>query len=270
MSVNVNPVSNSFSESGSRSGHSLNPHSSTMTDIEWQTRCDLAALYRLLDHYEMTDMIYTHLSARLTDQPDTFLINEFGEMFDEVTASSLVKLDMKGNVVGESGNFNVAGFNIHSGVYGARDDVNCVIHTHTRAGVAVAATKSGLLPISQHSVNVMPELSYFDYSGPGTFESPEEIGAGCGKSHSVIMRNHGLLTSGHSIQAAFYRIYYLESACKIQCSAAAMGELQTMDDDVKRDSLQVYTKRQANPELGQREWPALLRMLDRKGSDYRR
>ncbi len=240
-----------------------------VSDVEWQTRCDLAALYRLTHHYKMTDMIYTHLSARLPDQPDHFLINAYGDMFDEVTASGLVKLDMDGNVVGDATRFNVAGFNIHSGVYGARDDVNCVMHTHTKAGVAVSATERGLLPISQHSINVMPQISYFDYSGPGTFETPEEIGAGCGKSHCVIMRNHGLLTSGHSIQATFYRMYYLESACQIQCSAAAMGDLREMDEAVKHDTFAVYSRRQANPELGQLEWPALLRMLDRQGSNYR-
>jgi len=241
---------------------------SAMSELEWTTRCDLAALYHLLDHYKMTDMIYTHLSARLPDQPDTFLINNFGQMFDEVTASSLVKIDMQANVVGESGTFNVAGFNIHSGVYGARPDVNCVMHTHTRAGVAVSATKQGLMPISQHSLNIMSEVSYFDYTGPGTFESPEEIGAGCGQSNCVVMRNHGLLTSGHTIQAAFYRMYYLELACQIQSTAAAMGDLQAIDAGVQQETKDVYQKRHRNPELGQREWPALLRMLDRHGAIY--
>lgn len=240
-----------------------------VSDVEWHTRCDLAALFRLTHHYKMTDMIYTHLSARLPDQPDHFLINVYGDMFDEVTASSLVKLDMDGNVVGDPTRFNLAGFNIHSGVYGERADVNCVMHTHTKAGVAVAATERGLLPISQHSMIVMPQVSYFEYSGPGTYETPQEIGAGCGKSHCVIMHNHGLLTSGHTIQATFNRMYYLESACQIQCSAAAMGDLRSMDEAVERDTFAVYAKRQANPELGQLEWSALLRLLDRRGADYR-
>jgi len=240
-----------------------------MSDHEWATRCDLAALYHLLHYYKMTDMIYTHLSARLPDQPDFFLINNYGQMFDEVTASSLVKIDMQGKVSDDSGTFNVAGFNIHSGVYGARSDANCVMHTHTRAGVAVSATEQGLLPISQHALNILSEVSYFDYSGPGTFESPQEIGEGCGQSHCVVMRNHGLLTSGHTIQAAFYRMYYLESACQIQSTAAAMGSLSPIDDAIQKQTTEIYRKRHRDPELGQREWPALLRMLNRQGVDYR-
>ena len=152
--------------------------SKTVSEAEWQARCDLAALYRLTHHYRMTDMIYTHLSARVPDEEGTFLINRYGEMFDEVTASSLVKMDMEGNVVGEPGAFNMAGFNIHSGIYGARPDVNCVMHTHTRAGVAVSASKVGLQPISQHALIIMNDVSYFDYTGPGTTETPEDIGRG--------------------------------------------------------------------------------------------
>ncbi len=245
------------------------PVEATMSEAEWETRCELAALYRLLHHYKMTDMIYTHLSARVPGEPETFLINRYGEMFDEVTASSLVKMDMQGNVIGEPGTFNLAGFNIHSGVYGAREDVNCVLHTHTRAGVAVSATAKGLLPISQHALIVLPEISYFDYSGPGTIETPQEIGDGCGKSHCVIMRNHGLLASGHSIQAAFYRLYYMETSCQIQASAAAMGDLQMMDESVEQQTMDLYLKRQSQDDLGQREWPALMRMLERQGVEYR-
>ena len=241
----------------------------TMSDAEWETRCDLAALYRLLHHYKMTDMIYTHLSARVPGEPDTFLINRYGEMFDEVTASSLVKMDMQGNVVGEPGTFNLAGFNIHSGVYGARSDVNCVMHTHTRAGVAVSASAQGLLPISQHAMIILPEISYFEYTGPGTVETPEDIGAGCGNSHCVIMRNHGLLASGHSIQAAFYRMYYMETSCQIQASASAMGELHPVSEAAERETLELYTQRQKEEDLGQREWPGLMRMLERQGADYR-
>ena len=242
---------------------------SSMSDAEWQTRCDLAALYRLVHHYRMTDMIYTRLSARVPDEDNTFLINRFGEMFDEVTASSLVKMDMDGNVVGEPSTFNMAGFNIHSGVHGARPDVNCVLHTHTRAGVAVASTKLGLQPISQHALIIMSDVSYFDYTGPGTTETPEDIGEGCGKSNCVIMRNHGLLTMGQSIPAAFIRMYYLELSCQIQESAASMaGGVQAIDPDVLDASLKQYAERGAAPDLGQREWPGLLRMLERNGVEY--
>lgn len=242
----------------------------TMSDAEWETRCDLAALYRILHHYKMTDMIYTHLSARVPGEPNTFLINRYGEMFDEVTASSLVKMDMDGNVIGEPGTFNLAGFNIHSGVYGARPEANCVLHTHTRAGVAVSASAKGLLPISQHAMIIMPDVTYFDYSGPGSIETPEEIGAGCGNSKIVILRNHGLLTSSHSIQAAFFRLYYLEMACQIQATAAAMGELQMMNEGVEDLANDVFGKRLNNDEeLGKLEWPSLIRMLERQGAEYR-
>jgi len=240
-----------------------------MSDAEWRTRCDLAACYRLLHHYKMTDLIYTHLSARVPDEDGTFLINRYGEMFDEVTASSLVKMDMEGNVVGEPGAFNMAGFNIHSGVYGAREDINCVLHTHTRAGVAVASTKRGLEPISQHALIIYNDLSYFDYTGPGTTETPEDIGKGCGQSNCVVMRNHGLLVSGHTIQAAFIRMYYLELSCQIQESAASMGGgINEIAPEVVEETLKQYAERGSADNLGQREWPALLRMLERQGAEY--
>lgn len=242
----------------------------SISEVEWEARCDLAALYRLIHHYRMTDMIYTHLSLRVPDEPGTFLINRYGEMFDEVTASSLVKMDMEGSVVGEPGTFNLAGFNIHSGVYGARPDINCVMHTHTRAGVAVSATRKGLLPISQHALIIMADVGYYEYGGPGSVETPEDIGGGCGQSNCVIMRNHGLMALGHSVQSAFFRIYYLELACQIQATAQAMeGGLNTMDEATERDSVAHYGKRLADPEIGQREWPSLLRLLDRQGAEYR-
>lgn len=245
-------------------------HRPDMSDAEWEARCDLAALYRLIDHYRMTDMIYTHLSTRVPDEDGTFLINRYGEMFDEVTASSLVKMDMEGNVVGEPGTFNLAGFNIHSGVYGARPDINCVMHTHTKAGVAVAASKAGLQPISQHALIIMGDVGYYDYGGPGSVETPEDVGGGCGASNCVIMRNHGLMALGDTMQSAFFRMYYLELACQIQSTAAAMeGGVNRMDEKVEQDSIAHYAKRLSEPGLGEREWPSLLRLLERKGAEYR-
>ena len=144
------------------------PTKNEMSEAEWQTRCDLAALYRIVHHYKMTDLIYTHLSARVPGEPNTFLLNRYGDMFDEVTASSLVKMDMDGNVIGDQSRFNLAGFNIHSGAYKARPEINCVMHTHTRAGVAVAATERGLLPISQHVMLIWNDISYYEYGGPGS------------------------------------------------------------------------------------------------------
>ena len=246
----------------------------TLSDAEWETRCNLAALYRVLHHYRMTDLIFTHLSARVPGEEGTFLINRYGEMFDEVTASSLVKMDMDGNVIGEPGNFNQAGFNIHSGTYLAREDVNCVIHTHTKAGVAVSETRSGLLPVSQHALIIYGDVSHYDYGGPGSTETPEEIGAGCGQSNCVIMRNHGLMAMGPTIPAAFFRIYYLEQSCAIQASAQAMGGngeagLQPVSEAVLAKSLTHFSARLQAEDLGQREWTSVLRMLERQGTEYR-
>jgi len=246
------------------------PRSSEMSDAEWDTRCDLAALYRMLHYYKMTDMIYTHLSARIPGEPNTFLLNRYGDMFDEVTASSLVKMDMDGNVIGDQGRFNLAGFNIHSGAYLARPDVNCVMHTHTRAGVAVAATERGFLPISQHAMVIWKDVSHFEYSGPGSVEERDAMGKACSQSNCVVMRNHGLLAMGHTVQSAFFRMYYLEMSCQIQSTAQSMNEpLHMAPADIEKMSVDHYETRLAADDLGQMEWESLTRMLERQGADYR-
>jgi ribulose-5-phosphate 4-epimerase/fuculose-1-phosphate aldolase len=240
------------------------------SDAEWQVRCDLAALYRIVHSLRMTDLIYTHLSARVPGEDDTFLINRYGDLFDEITASSLVKMDFDGNVIGNAARFNDAGFNIHSAVYMARPDVACVMHTHTRAGIAVAASQRGLLPISQHSLLVMDELAYHDYDGPGTIEERDQVGRSCAGGECIIMRNHGLLTLGRTIPEAFVRMYYLELACQIQTSAVAGGEaLLMIRDDVQRATSEHLAARHANGPRGELEWQSLLRMLHRQGADYR-
>ncbi len=156
-----------------------------MTDAEWQTRCELAALYHVVNHLGWTDLINTHMSAQIPDQPDTFLINNYGEMFDEVTASSLVKMDMDGNVLGGGGKFNNAGFTIHSGVYKARGDAMCVMHTHTRAGAGLSLLKHGLRPISQDALQVYDDLAYHDYGVPATPEECEALGRTCARGTHV-------------------------------------------------------------------------------------
>lgn len=241
------------------------------SDAEWQVRCDLAALYRILHNLRMTDLIYTHMSARVPGEEGTFLINRYGDLFDEITASGLVKMDFDGNVLGGQAEFNMAGFKIHSGVYMARPDVACVMHTHTRAGIAVAASERGLLPISQHALMVMDELAYHDYGGPGTIEEREEVGRSCAAGECIILRNHGLLTLGSTIPEAFVRMYYLELACQIQSSAVAGGEpLLLIGDDVQRATAEYLVERRARRPRGELEWQSLLRMLDRQGADYRR
>jgi len=241
-----------------------------VSQAEWDLRCNLAALYRILDHLRMTDLIYTHMSARVPDEQNTFLINRYGDLFDEVTASSLVKMDFDGNVIGDDKRFNMAGFNIHSGVYMARPDINCVMHTHTRAGIAVAISARGLLPISQHALSVLDEVGYHEYGGPGTLEEREDVGRSCGSANCIIMRNHGLLTLGETIPMAFKRMYYLELACQIQSAAVAGGEpLVMIRDEIVQATSELAAARRASGVHGELEWESLLRMLDRQGLDYR-
>lgn len=245
--------------------------SMNMSEAEWETRCNLAALYRVLHYLRMTDLVYTHLSARVPGEDRTFLINRYGDLFDEITASSLVKMDFDGKVLGDPARFNMAGFSIHSGAYISRPDVNCVMHTHTRAGIAVGATERGLLPLSQHSLVVLNDLAYHDYGGPGTLEERESVGQSCTRANNVIMRNHGLLTLGKTIPDAFKRMYYLEQSCQIQCAAAALNEpLVMIRDEVQKSTFDLIGENQHRPDYGEFEWESLLRMLERQGVDYRR
>ena len=243
----------------------------SMSDAEWQARVDLAALYRILDHFGMTYLIYTHLSARVPGEDGHFLINRYGEMFDEVTASSLIKMDFDGNVIGE-GAYNRAGFAIHSAVYLARPDVNCVLHTHTIAGVAVSAVKGGLQPVSQDALEVYDELGYHDYDVPGSQDECEALGRSVGNinTNCLILRNHGLMTIGNNVQSAFIRMYYLEQACKAQAAAAAMGEMLPMTAEVCGEIATKLQKLRASGRYGQLEWESLQRLLRKKGSDHAR
>ena len=242
-----------------------------MSEAEWQTRCDLAALYRILHHLRMTDLIYTHMTARIPGEENTFLINHYGELFDEITASSLIKMDMDGNVIGDQSSYNEAGFTIHSGVYRARPDAMAVVHTHTRAGIAVSMTKQGLLPLSQDATVVYGELGYHDYGPPASESECEALGRSCRDANCIILRNHGLLTIGNNIPAAFLRMYFLEHACVSQMDAASQNtELVEIDPDVLYQVTERYRGYCTDPDFGQLEWQAMLRMLERNGVDYRR
>jgi ribulose-5-phosphate 4-epimerase/fuculose-1-phosphate aldolase len=246
------------------------PNKARIGEAEWEQRCNLAALYHILDYLRMTDLIYTHLSARIPGEENTFLINRYGDLFDEITASSLVKMDFDGNVIGDEKHFNMAGFNIHSGAYMARPDINCVMHTHTRAGIAVAISARGLLPISQHALAVLDEVGYHEYGGPGTLEEREDVGRSCASANCIILRNHGLLTLGETIPMAFKRMYYLELACQIQTAAVAGGEpVVTIRDEVVDATAELHSTRRASGTYGELEWKSLLRMLDRRGIEYR-
>jgi ribulose-5-phosphate 4-epimerase/fuculose-1-phosphate aldolase len=206
---------------------------------EWQVRVDLAAAYRLVAVYGWDDLVFTHISARVPGPEHHFLINPYGMMFEEITASSLVKVDLEGRIVMESGDhinshINPAGFTIHSAVHAAREDALCVMHLHTDCGIAVSAQEKGLLPISQQSLFVLASLGYHDYEGLAlNDEEKPRLVADLGKNTFLILRNHGLLTVGPSVADAFLSMFLLERACRIQILAQSGGsKLITVSDQV--------------------------------------
>ena len=240
---------------------------------EWAVRVDLAAAYRLVSRYGWEDLVFTHISARVPGTEDHFLINPYGLFFDEITASSLVKIDQAGNKLEDSPfNVNAAGFIIHSAIHAARHDAKCVLHTHTPSGVAVSTQRAGLLPISQHSLFVLGSVGYHDIEGPALDEDEKpRLVADLGDNRCLILRNHGLLTVGESVAEAFVNMYYLEASCAIQVRAqSGGGELIPVPKDV-------LEKGYANATAAQRRaggqsqlvWPGLLRRLDRTDPSYR-
>jgi ribulose-5-phosphate 4-epimerase/fuculose-1-phosphate aldolase len=243
---------------------------SGMSDAEWQTRCDLAALYRVVHDLGWTDLINTHMSARIPGEPAHFIINRYGEMFDEITASSLVKMDLDGNVIGEQGKFNAAGFTIHSGVYKAQPRANCVLHTHTRAGGGVSLIRNGLRPISQDALHVIDDVAYHEYGVPTSQEECEALGVSCQKGSCVVLLNHGLLTWGETIHGAMMRLYMLERACELELLARQLGEPPVVIEPyVQERAKQRMQKLRATPEYGKMEFDGLVRAVDRKGAKYR-
>lgn len=242
-----------------------------VSDQEWQARVDLAAAYRLVALYGWDDLIFTHISARVPDASHHFLINPYGMMFDEITASSLVKVDLQGNIVMETQHFiNPAGFTIHSAVHAAREDAQCVIHLHTDNGVAVSAQKHGLLPISQQSLFVLGSLAYHDYEGIALNEAEKpRLVADLGTKCFMILRNHGLLTIGRSVAESFLSMFLLERACKIQILAQSGGSdlLPIPEPILERVGSQLDA---VTIGLGAGlAWPGLLRKLDRTDKSYR-
>lgn len=237
-----------------------------MSDAEWNARCDLAALYRICEDLGWTDLIDTHMSVRVPGEPNAFLINHYEEMFDEITASSLIKMDLDGNVLGRQGRHNAAGFTIHSGVYKARPDVNCVMHTHTRAGGGVSLLKEGLRPISQDALHVLDDIVYHQYGVPATVEECEELGRTCQRGGHVILHNHGLLSAHASLPGALRGMYMMERACELELISRQLGEAPLMIDDyiIKRAAQRMKQVRSA-PEYGVTYFEALKRQLEKKG-----
>ncbi len=237
---------------------------------EWQLRVDLAAAYRLVAAYGWSDLIFTHISARVPGPGHNFLINPYGLMFDEITASSLVMIDQSCNKLRESPfPVNPAGFTIHSCIHEVRDDAGCVLHTHSRAGVGVSAQKGGLLPVSQQSTIILNSLAYHDYEGIALHaEEKPRLQASLGKANNLILRNHGLLTVGSTIPEAFLYMYFLESACRIQIDAQAGGEVNLIGQapmEANKNAMKMATAGQSAANLA---WPALLRRLDRENPGY--
>jgi ribulose-5-phosphate 4-epimerase/fuculose-1-phosphate aldolase len=244
---------------------------STVSEAEWKLRVDLAACYRLVALYGWDDLIFTHISARVPEGDHHFLINPYGMTFDEVTASSLVKIDLQGRKVMDSPyEINPAGFTIHSAIHAAREDAQCVIHTHSLNGVAVSATRGGVLPISQQSIFVLSSLAYHDYEGVALHEGEKpRLVRDLGDKMFFMLRNHGLLTVGSSIAEAFVWMYLFEAACTIQVRAqAASSELIPIDAKIIAGA-QMAAKQATRNAGGGLAWPGLLRKLDRIDRSYR-
>src|SRR5271170_5350718 len=238
---------------------------------EWQVRVDLAAAYRLVALYGWDDLVFTHISARVPGPGHHFLINPYGMMFEEMTASSLVKIDLEGKKISDSFyEINPAGFTIHSCIHAARDDVACVVHIHSPNGVAVSAQKDGLLPVSQQSLFVLSSLAYHDYEGVALREDEKpRLVRDLGDKKYFMLRNHGLITVADNVADAFLQLYTFEAACMIQVRAqAGGGELIPIDPRIIATAQQ-QAKTVTHGTGGALAWPALLRKLDRIDPSYR-
>jgi ribulose-5-phosphate 4-epimerase/fuculose-1-phosphate aldolase len=236
---------------------------------EWQARLDLAACYRLVDAYGMTDLIYNHITARIPGTDDHLLINLYGLLYKEITASSLVKIDLEGNIIWKPDTdygINKSGYVIHGAIHQARPELKCVLHTHTSAGMAVAAMACGLLPMSQTSIRFHGHIGYHDYEGPAIdLAEREALVRDLGPHDAMIMRNHGLLTCGATVQQAFNTMYQLEMSCRAQVEAMAAGAGLTMPgENVLAHTAHLYQPGTRRP-YGVLEWPAMLRLLEAQG-----
>ena len=261
-----------ISSSESRGDESLaNESVADLPATEDSVRVDLAATYRLVAFYGWDDLIFTHISARVPDKEDQFLINPYGMTFDEITASSLVKVDIEGNQISDSPyKINPAGFTIHSAIHMASDDAHCVIHTHSCDGTAVSAQKDGLLPITQTAMIVLGDLAYHDYEGIALDHDERERLVADLKNHKMmILRNHGLLATGFNCADAFLRLFFMERACTMQIKALSGGrEHLAMPHQGVSEKTALQGKFQSH-HIGDLSWPALIRQLDRLDPSYK-
>ena len=239
------------------------------SDEEWSNRVNLAACYHLADHFQMTDIIWNHITSKTSKDKETFLINKFGLRYNEITASNLIEIDLEGNVISGDGEINYTGYVIHGAVHKAKKNIHCVMHTHTRAGLAISCLKDGLKPIFQDAAIFHNRVSYHDWQGMSTeVEECKDIAKNLGNNKVMILRNHGLLTCGETIGEAFILMYYLDKACKNQLDTMSTG-LETI---VPSNNIMEYAAGQYEDprfRLGKHEWPALLRLLDDKKSIYK-
>lgn len=237
------------------------------SDAEWQVRCDLAACYRAFVRYGWTDLIYTHISARHPERADGYLINPYGLLFDEITASNLIVVDFEGKVVSGDYPYNKAGHAIHSTVLRARTDANWVLHTHTRAGMAVSGMRCGLLPLTQQAMFLHGQVAYHSWDlQTADSEECERLVADLNDKKAMILHNHGLLTCAPTVGEAFTTLYILETACKVQVDLMCSGaELVIPDDDIVARTAAFG----ATALTGEREWEAIRRSIDRTDPSYR-
>jgi len=242
------------------------------TDAEWNTRVDLAACYRLAAHFRLTDLIYTHITARVPENPGHFLINPYGLRWEEITASNLVKIDLDGKKVAHSPfNVNPAGFTIHSAIHRSSHDAAWIMHTHSRAGVSVSTMEQGLLPLNQIALQFYKRISYHDYEGIALdLSERERIVKSLGTNQALVLRNHGLLTTGATAGRMFNNMFYLERACEIQVATLSMGQpLRVVSDELAHHVVQQYDTPMGEDDDTGLEWAAHLRLLDDICPDYK-
>ena len=248
-------------------------HLSNLESAEKKLRVELACAYRLVDYFGWCELIYAHLTARVPGPDAHFLINPYGLNYDEVTASNLVKIDINGHVVEHSDHpINEAGFIIHSAIHMLENTSNHVVmHTHSRAGMAVAALKDGLLPISMGATMFYDDIAYHDYEGPSLYlDERSRLQSSLGNKRALILRNHGLMTVGETVPEAFVRLYRLESACRTQLDASAAGEVNLLDRDTASKSGQDVNRfMESADDYGQLEFDALMRKIDKLDDSYK-
>ncbi|MNL25718.1 Decarboxylase NovR [compost metagenome] len=245
---------------------------SAVSESEWETRVNLAAAYRLMPLFGMSDLVYNHITASIPGEKGKLLINPFGYMYEEITASSLITIDIEGKVLfnpNDDYGVNQAGYVIHSAVHAARPDVHCVIHTHSRAGMAVSALKCGLLPLTQTAMR-FASIAYHDFEGPAIdLEERQRLVRDLGRNDAMVLRNHGLLVASADIAQAFNTVYWLEMACRAQVDAMACNtELNHASPEVVKRTEHLYRPEVRRPH-GVLEWPAMRRYLDRRDPSYK-